>query len=232
MINKPIGLTVHPAAGHYDDTLVNALLYHCKGTLSGIGGVMRPGIVHRLDKDTSGVMVSAKNDKAHHHLSQQFADHSITRTYHAVVRGTPKTQTGTITGNIGRHPHHRQKMALLPTGGKHAVTHYNVLKQAVYDGYVIASLVEFTLETGRTHQIRVHASSSGFALVGDSLYAPNQHYFLQKAPVDIADAIKNFPVQALHAKILGFLHPKNNKYVEFESDYNDILKELVEKLFK
>ena len=180
VINKAAGMTVHPAAGHYDDTLVNALLFHCKESLSGIGGILRPGIVHRLDKDTSGVMIVAKNDHAHHHLSEQFAEHSIKRRYHAICYGSPNTKTGTIVGNIGRAPHQRQKMTVLKEGGKHATTHFNVLKHKKSENLIILSLVEFALETGRTHQIRVHASHSGFPLVGDPLYGGGKPSFLKK----------------------------------------------------
>lgn len=232
VINKPVGLTVHPAAGHYDDTLVNALLYHCKDSLSSIGGVQRPGIVHRLDKDTSGVMVVAKTDKAHHHLSEQFACHSITRRYHAIAYLSPKTKTGTITGNIGRSPHNRQKMAIVQNGGKHAVTHFTVLKQALYKNKIFASMIEFSLETGRTHQIRVHASHNGFPLIGDPIYGTTNPTILKQIPAELSEILKSIPSQALHAKTLGFIHPINNEYMEFHSDYNILFNNIVEKIFK
>lgn len=220
VINKAAGMTVHPAAGHYDDTLVNALLFHCKDSLSGIGGVLRPGIVHRIDKDTSGVMVVAKNDQAHHHLSNQFAEHSIQRRYHAVCFGSPNTKTGTIVGNIGRAPHQRQKMTVLKEGGKHATTHFEVINQKKIDNYIILSLIEFQLETGRTHQIRVHASHSGFPLVGDPIYGKGKPAFLKKLSDAERATLQKYPYQALHACILGFIHPKTEEYMEFKSDYN------------
>ena len=227
VVNKAAGMTVHPAPGHYDDTLVNALLFHCKDSLSGIGGVIRPGIVHRLDKDTSGVMVAAKNNRSHHHLSEQFSAHSIKRRYHAICYGSPNTRSGTIIGNIGRAPYQRQKMTVLKEGGKHAVTHFEVLKQKKSDNMIILSLVEFVLETGRTHQIRVHASHSGFPLVGDPLYGSNRPSFIKKLPQAQKEKIVQYPYQALHACSLGFIHPKTEEYIEFHSDYNDCLKEIL-----
>ncbi|MEM6604083.1 MAG: RluA family pseudouridine synthase [Pseudomonadota bacterium] len=231
VINKTAGMTVHPAPGHYDDTLVNALLYHCGESLSGIGGVLRPGIVHRLDKDTSGVMVSAKNDQAHHHLSEQFAVHSIKRSYLGMCFMTPKIKQGTIEGNIGRAPFHRKKMALVAHGGKKAVTHFEVLKQAIYKDFPFASLVKFTLETGRTHQIRVHASHHGFGLIGDPLYGSSLPAPLRKLPDDILIAIKNYDIQALHAHILGFIHPKTHEYIEFSAEPPTDFTALQKKLF-
>lgn len=231
VINKPAGLTVHPAAGNHDKTLVNALLYHCKDSLSGIGGVLRPGIVHRIDKDTSGVMVVAKNDHAHHHLSEQFANHSMTRIYHAIVHLGTQNPTGTIAGNIGRSPHNRQKMALLQTGGKHAVTHYRTLKRFIYNKRLIASLMEYRLETGRTHQIRVHSASAGFPLVGDPLYGTSSLSSYKTLPEEIKTAFVMYPYQALHAKVLGFVHPKTEEYLEFSTDYPSVFQNLYNFIF-
>ena len=207
VIDKPAGLVVHPAAGNYDGTLVNALLHHCRGQLSGIGGVARPGIVHRIDKDTSGLLVVAKTDKAHEGLAAQFADHSIERAYLAIVIGLPKPLSGTVRGNIGRSPTNRKKMALVEDErGKHAVTHYKTLE--IFDG---ASLVECRLETGRTHQVRVHLAASGHALLGDPVYGrthQRHHALLTQL---------HFNRQALHAAVLGFIHPITGAAVRFES---------------
>ena len=207
VIDKPAGLVVHPAAGNYDGTLVNALLHHCRGQLSGIGGVARPGIVHRIDKDTSGLMVVAKTDKAHEGLAAQFADHSIERAYLAIVIGLPKPLSGTVRGNIGRSATNRKKMALVEDErGKHAVTHYKTLE--TFDG---ASLVECRLETGRTHQVRVHLAASGHALLGDPVYGrthQRHHALLTQL---------HFTRQALHAAVLGFIHPVTGAAVRFES---------------
>jgi 23S rRNA pseudouridine1911/1915/1917 synthase len=207
VIDKPAGLVVHPAAGNYDGTLVNALLHHCRGQLSGIGGVARPGIVHRIDKDTSGLLVVAKTDKAHEGLAAQFADHSIERAYLAIVIGLPNPLSGTVRGNIGRSPTNRKKMALVEDErGKHAVTHYKTLE--IFDG---ASLVECRLETGRTHQVRVHLAASGHALLGDPVYGrthQRHHALLTQL---------HFNRQALHAAVLGFIHPITGAAVRFES---------------
>ncbi len=216
VIDKPAGLVVHPAAGNFDGTLVNALLHHCRGQLSGIGGVVRPGIVHRIDKDTSGLLVAAKTDAAHEGLARQFADHSIHRAYHAVTGGVPVPATGTVRGAIGRSVHDRKKMALVAEGadgprrGKHAVTHYRTLQ--VLHG---AALIECRLETGRTHQVRVHLASIGHALLGDPVYgrAP-PHLLAQLKPVL---ARLQFRRQALHAAELGFLHPATGEMVRFAS---------------
>ncbi len=207
IVDKPAGLVVHPAAGHADGTLVNALLHHCKGRLSGIGGVERPGIVHRIDKDTSGLMVVAKSDRAHEGLAKLFAAHDLDRRYLAVVRGVPIPPAGTVQTQIGRSTINRKKMAVLPEGkGKHATTHYRMI-----DSFGDTSLVECTLETGRTHQVRVHMAHLGHALIGDSTYNNRQKPF------------KNRPVtpyinrQALHAAVLGFKHPVSGELLRFES---------------
>jgi 23S rRNA pseudouridine1911/1915/1917 synthase len=201
VINKPVGLVVHPAPGSPDGTLVNALLAHCSGSLSGIGGVKRPGIVHRLDKDTSGLIVVAKNDKAHRGLSEQLVDHSMARTYLAFVWGTPTPRAGKIDAPIGRHPTARQKMAV--TGkGKSAITHYELLEEL--DG---ASLVRCKLETGRTHQIRVHLSHIGCPLVGDPVYGRGR----RPPPIPL-------PRQALHAAEIKFTHPVTGKNMHFTCD--------------
>lgn len=199
VINKPKGMVVHPAPGHYAGTLVNALLYHCHGDLSGINGILRPGIVHRIDKDTTGSIIACKNDEAHRAIAAQLKDHSIVRRYHAIVCGNLKEDSGTVHTQIGRHPNDRKKMAVLSSGGKEAVTHYQVLKR--FGNY---TYIECRLETGRTHQIRVHMAHLGHPLLGDSLYG-------QKAcPFSLEG-------QTLHAKILGFIHPKTGEYIETDA---------------
>ncbi len=224
VIDKPAGLVVHPAAGNRDQTLVNALLAQCEGSLSGIGGVTRPGIVHRLDKDTSGLLVAAKTDRAHRALAKQFEDRTIDRAYHAVVWGVPLPPVGEIAGNIGRSPVNRKKMAVVKSGGKVALTRYRVL--AVYGGSV-ASLVECRLATGRTHQIRVHMASIGHPLIGDPLYGR-----ARRTGADTLRPLTDFPRQALHAVRLGFLHPGRNEPLGFDSpipsDIRHILKLLEE----
>ncbi|MBV7259190.1 RluA family pseudouridine synthase [Erythrobacter crassostreae] len=222
VVDKPAGMVVHPAAGNRDGTLVNALLHHCRGQLSGIGGVARPGIVHRIDKDTSGLLVVAKSDAAHEGLAAQFADHSIHRRYLAVVGGHPSPSVGTIDERIGRSDANRKKMAVLDKNssrGKHAVTHYKVLQ--VMDG---AALIECRLETGRTHQVRVHCASIGHALIGDQTYG--------KTPKSLKTLISQlgFARQALHAAELGFLHPISNKSVSFSSDVPADMRELIDQL--
>ena len=219
VVNKPAGLVVHPGAGNWDHTLVNGLLFHCQGSLSGIGGVERPGIVHRIDKDTSGLIVVAKNDKAHVALAKQFEVHSIQREYQAFVWGKLEQEEGRIEGNIGRSPTNRQKMALVRIGGKSAVTHYTRLD--VYDGGLV-SFVKCILETGRTHQIRVHMSSIRHPLVGDYTYGNPQ----KNAP----DFVRDFPRQALHAGLLGFIHPTTGKQLVFEVPMPSDMQELKEKL--
>ena len=222
VIDKPAGMVVHPAAGNPDGTLVNALLYHCAGQLSGIGGVARPGIVHRIDKDTSGLLVAAKSDVAHEGLARQFADHSIDRAYRAVVKGHPMPPSGTIEGRIGRSSKDRKKMAVLDDGdsrGKHAVTHFCMLEPL--HG---AALVECTLETGRTHQIRVHMSSIGHALLGDPVYGRPDSRFRP-----ILNRL-SFHRQALHAALLGFIHPVSNERLQFSSEIPRDMAELIEEL--
>lgn len=199
VLDKPAGLVVHPAAGNLDGTLVNALLHHCRGQLSGIGGVARPGIVHRIDKETSGLLVVAKTDAAHEGLAKQFADHSIHRAYLAIVAGVPKQPSGTVSGHIGRSDHDRKKMAVLHElnkRGKHAVTHYRLIETLAS-----AALVECRLETGRTHQVRVHMASIGHSLLGDPVYGRNP----QRLKPILTQL--HFARQALHAAELGFIHP-------------------------
>jgi 23S rRNA pseudouridine1911/1915/1917 synthase len=209
VIDKPAGLVVHPAAGNLDGTLVNALLHHCRGQLSGIGGVARPGIVHRIDKDTSGLLVVAKTDLAHEGLARQFADHSIERAYLAVVAGRPMPPAGTVRSQIGRSDKDRKKMAVLHElnkRGKHAVTHYRT--QEVLEG---AALVECRLETGRTHQVRVHMASIGHTLLGDPTYG--------RTPSPLRPVLQRlgFTRQALHAAILGFVHPATGEAIQFKA---------------
>ncbi|QJB70626.1 RluA family pseudouridine synthase [Parasphingorhabdus halotolerans] len=220
VINKPAGLVVHPAAGHPDGTLVNALLHHCKGELSGIGGVMRPGIVHRIDKDTSGLMVAAKTDAAHKGLSALFAKHDIDRKYLAIVHGRPNPVSATIEGNIGRSNVHRKKMAVVGDDkGKPAMTHYTV-KEALNN----SALVECVLETGRTHQVRVHMSHIGYSLIGDPLYGSRRKSLVSRRK-DI-----QFGRQALHAAILGFVHPITEEKLLFSIDLPADMQELFSKL--
>lgn len=208
IVNKPAGLVVHPAAGHADGTLVNALLHHCKGRLSGIGGVERPGIVHRIDKDTSGLLVVAKSDKAHEGLAKLFAAHDIERRYLTIVSGILTPPAGTVRTQIGRSTTNRKKMAVLPDNkGKHSVTHYRSLKALDQ-----ASLVECTLETGRTHQVRVHMAHLGHPLIGDSVYSNRQKTY------KIGPNQSKFERQALHAASLGFIHPVTGETLRFDSD--------------
>lgn len=225
VINKPAGMTVHPAPGAPDGTLVNALLFHCRD-LSGIGGVKRPGIVHRIDKDTSGLLVAAKNDAAHHDLCAQFAEHSIERTYYAVVFGMPNPLKGKVDADIGRSPYDRKKMAVVQQNGKHAVTNYQTMK--VFKG--CAALVKCNLETGRTHQIRVHMARLGCNLVGDQLYVKAKKITNKEIDSAKRDFINNFPRQALHAQSLGFIHPRSKKAMSFESEFPPDFKELLEVL--
>ena len=218
VIDKPAGLVVHPAAGNLDGTLVNALLHHCDGSLSGIGGVARPGIVHRIDKDTSGLMVAAKTDRAHEGLARQFHDHTIDRRYRAIVGGIPKTPSGTVDAPLARSPSNRKKIAIVP-GGKRAVTHYSTLER-LRD----AALVECRLETGRTHQVRVHMASIGHALLGDPVYGRTKG--TQKALLDTL----GFRRQALHAAHLGFIHPVKSTALAFESAMPADMQELFSQL--
>lgn len=211
VVNKPKDMVVHPATGNYSGTLVNALLYHCKNSLSGINGVLRPGIVHRIDKDTSGFLIVAKNDISHNFLSEQIKNHSFTREYEAVVYGNIKNDSGTITGNIGRHKTDRKKMAVVIGSGKPAVTHYEVLGR--FGNYTHLKL---KLETGRTHQIRVHLSHIGHPIVGDEVYAnPKNNPF------------KFLKGQCLHARKIGFIHPTTKKYMEFTSDLPEYFKKVL-----
>lgn len=212
VVNKPQGMVVHPASGVYSGTLVNALLNHCED-LSGINGVVRPGIVHRIDKDTSGVLVIAKNDFAHNKLAQQFKEHSMKREYYALVEGRVKNEEGTIDAPLGRHPQDRIKMAIVKDG-KRAVTHYKVIET-----YKNTTLIKCRLETGRTHQIRVHMAHIGHPLVGDPVYGyKKQKYKLEG--------------QLLHAKVLGFIHPSTNEYMEFESELPSYFTKILEILKK
>ena len=220
VVDKPAGLVVHPAAGNPDGTLVNALLHHCAGQLSGIGAVARPGIVHRIDKDTSGLLVVAKTDLAHEGLARQFAAHSIGRRYLAVVAGRPSPPAGRIEGAIGRHPVHRKKMDIVPPGkGKPAVTHYRTLQPLKN-----AALVECRLETGRTHQVRVHMASSEHPLLGDPLYGRTR-----AAHRDVLKSL-GFGRQALHARSLQLVHPRTQENLAFESPVPSDIQELIEAL--
>lgn len=213
VINKGKGMVVHPAAGHYSGTIVNGLLHHCKGQLSGINGVMRPGIVHRIDMNTTGAIVACKNDKAHRLIAEQLKEHSITRKYNAIVLNCFNQEQGTVDAPIGRHPVERKKMAINYQNGKHAVTHYRVLEnlQGKY------AYIECQLETGRTHQIRVHMASIKHPLLGDDVYGP------AKSPFHLQG-------QVLHARVLGFIHPTTGKYMEFEAPLPEYFVGLLEKL--
>jgi 23S rRNA pseudouridine1911/1915/1917 synthase len=230
---KPAGLTVHPAPGNPDRTLVNALIAHCGASLSGIGGVARPGIVHRLDKDTSGVMVVAKTDAAHAALTAQFQSRSIERAYLALVWGVPRPATGRIEGAIGRSPRDRKKMAVLRRGGRAAATRYRVVRAfAVGTRAAAASLVECRLETGRTHQIRVHMAHIGHPVVGDPVYGRARHRATPDLPASVRKIVDGFKRQALHAAVLGFDHPASGARLRFEApapaDFSNLLKSLGE----
>jgi 23S rRNA pseudouridine1911/1915/1917 synthase len=218
VIDKQSGLVVHPAAGNLDGTLVNALLHHCGGSLSGIGGVARPGIVHRIDKDTSGLMIAAKTDRAHEGLARQFAAHSIDRRYKAIVSGRPKPEAGTVDAPLARSPSNRKKVAIV-AGGKRAVTHYKTLER-LRDG----ALVECRLETGRTHQVRVHMASIGHPLLGDPAYGRTK-----PAHRPVLETL-NFHRQALHAARLGFIHPVESNALAFESEMPADMQELFDTL--
>ncbi|MBR2765005.1 MAG: RluA family pseudouridine synthase [Blautia sp.] len=212
VVNKPRGMVVHPAAGHYSGTLVNAVLFHCRGSLSGINGILRPGIVHRIDKDTSGALLICKTDAAHRALADQLKVHSITRRYRAVAAGRFPQMEGTVDAPIGRHPTDRKKMAINPRTGKNAVTHYRVLSQ-----FEKAAYLECTLETGRTHQIRVHMASIGHPLLGDPVYGSG------KDPYHLNG-------QALHAMVLGFIHPTSGEYMEFTAPLPEYFTGLLDRL--
>jgi 23S rRNA pseudouridine1911/1915/1917 synthase len=212
VINKPRGMVVHPAAGNYTGTLVNALLKHCSGSLSDINGVIRPGIVHRIDKDTSGILVVAKNNNSHGKLSDRLKEHDIRRVYIAVAEGIIPEESGKIDAPVGRHPVDRKKMAVNVKNGRRAVTHFKVLER-----FKETTLLELKLETGRTHQIRVHMSYIGHPLVGDTVYGRKKQKY-------------NFEGQALHARLLGFVHPSTDKYMEFEAEPPQVFKALIESL--
>ncbi len=212
IVNKPKGMVVHPAPGHYEGTLVNAIMYHCKGGLSGINGVMRPGIVHRIDKDTTGSIIVCKNDEAHNAVAKLLKTHDITRRYRAVVHGNVKDARGTVDAPIGRHPVDRKKMAINEQNGKRAVTHYSVLER--FGKY---TYIECELETGRTHQIRVHMASIGHPLLGDAVYSGRKQPF-------------HLEGQVLHAMTIGFVHPGSGEYVEFEAPLPAYFEALLQKL--
>lgn len=212
LINKPKGMVVHPAAGHFNGTLVNGLMAHCQGELSGINGVMRPGIVHRIDMDTTGVLIVCKNDFAHSSIAEQLKVHSITRKYYAIVHGVLKTDSGTVNAPIGRHPVDRKKMSINEKNGRDAVTHYQVLERFKQFTYV-----ECQLETGRTHQIRVHMAGIGHPLLGDEVYGPS------KCPFQLRG-------QTLHAGVLGIIHPRTGSYMEFSAPLPEYFDELLKKL--
>ena len=213
VVNKPKGMVVHPAPGHYTGTLVNAVMYHCKDNLSGINGELRPGIVHRIDMDTTGLLVICKNDYAHNFLAEQLKEHSITRKYHAIVYNSVKDDDGTIDAPLGRNPSDRKKMAIVKDG-REAVTHYHVIER-----FKNFSYIECQLETGRTHQIRVHMTSINHPLLGDTIYGPKSSNF-------------NLQGQTLHAKVLGFIHPRTKEYMEFEVPLPDYFEKLLSILRK
>ena len=214
IVNKPKNMVVHPAPGHYEGTIVNAVMFHCKDALSGINGVMRPGIVHRIDKDTTGSLIICKNDEAHNNIAAQLKEHSINRRYRAIVWGRIKEDEGVIDAPIGRHPNDRKKMAINERNGKHAVTHYKVLER--FDKF---TYIECRLETGRTHQIRVHMTSLGHPLLGDDVYSN------AKSPYKVNG-------QTLHAMLLGFVHPSSKEYMEFEAPLPDYFEDILRKLRK
>lgn len=212
VVNKPKNMVVHPSAGHYSGTLVNAILFHCKEDLSGINGVLRPGIVHRIDKNTTGSLIICKNDHAHKIIADQLANHSIHRVYHAICHGSLNKDEGTIEGNIGRDVHDRLKMTVVSSGGKRAVTHYKVLER--FKDY---TYIQCILETGRTHQIRVHMSSIGHPIVGDDVYSNRKCSF-------------HLTGQTLHAKTIGFIHPTTEKYMEFDAPLPAYFEEMLHSL--
>ncbi len=211
VVNKPKGMVVHPSAGHFSGTLVNAVMYHCRDQLSGINGELRPGIVHRIDMDTTGSLIVCKNDEAHMNIAEQIKEHSVKRRYRGIVIGRVKDDEGRIEGAIGRHPTNRKKMAINEKNGKPAVTHYKVLKR--FERY---TYMEFELETGRTHQIRVHMASIGHPLLGDQVYGPEKQNFKLQG-------------QTLHAMTIGFVHPHTNEYMEINAPLPDYFTELLDK---
>lgn len=212
VVNKPKDMVVHPSAGHYTGTLVNAIMFHCKGSLSGINGEIRPGIVHRIDKDTTGSLIICKNDESHLKIAEQIKEHSVKRIYRGIVSGTLKESEGTVEGNIGRHPIDRKKMALVTKGGKPAITHYRVLEQ-----FKNAAYMEFCLETGRTHQIRVHMASIGHPLLGDTVYGNAKNPYKLNG-------------QTLHAMTIGFIHPTTGEYLEVSAPIPEYFNALIKKL--
>ncbi len=212
VVNKPKDMVVHPSAGHYTGTLVNAIMFHCKGSLSGINGEIRPGIVHRIDKDTTGSLIICKNDESHLKIAEQIKEHSVKRIYRGIVSGTLKESEGTVEGNIGRHPIDRKKMALVTKGGKPAITHYRVLEQ-----FKNAAYMEFRLETGRTHQIRVHMASIGHPLLGDTVYGNAKNPYKLNG-------------QTLHAMTIGFIHPTTGEYLEVSAPIPEYFNALIKKL--
>ena len=214
VVNKPKGMVVHPAPGHYEDTLVNAVLYHCRDNLSGINGVLRPGIVHRIDKDTTGALIVCKNDKAHQKIADQLRAHTITRSYRAIVYNNFSEDEGMINAPIGRHPTNRKKRMVTEKNSKEAITHYKVLDHLNHK----FNYIECRLETGRTHQIRVHMSHIGHPLLGDEVYGPANSKF------------KNLQGQTLHAATLGFIHPTTEEYMEFSAPLPDYFEKLLKTL--
>lgn len=226
VINKPAGLVVHPAPGNEDGTLVNALLAHCGDHLSGIGGEKHPGIIHRLDKNTSGVMVVAKSEQALSKLSADFAARTINRLYYALCWGIPSPTHGYIEGAIGRDPYDRKKMTIVNKGGKYAKTNYKVVK--IFNPFI--SLIQCKLETGRTHQIRVHLSKKGHPLIGDSVYLKRIPAIAKHLTLDQKNILLNFPRQALHAAFLGFNHPITNRYYQFKTDLPEDMNNLINKI--
>ncbi|WND03118.1 RluA family pseudouridine synthase [Temperatibacter marinus] len=230
VVNKPAGMVVHPAPGSPKSTLVNALLHHCAGSLSGIGGVKRPGIVHRIDKETSGLLVMAKHDKAHNGLAKQFADHSIDRLYSAFCRGEPKELNARIEGNIGRHPGDRKKMAVVSElDGRWAATHFRALDYYMSGNKTVATHIECKLETGRTHQVRVHMNNIGHPLIGDPVYG-NLGKFPSTTGQMVRSALMGFKRQALHARSLGFIHPISGAPLKFETELPSDMKDLIDAL--
>lgn len=211
VVNKPKGMVVHPAPGHYDDTLVNGVLFHCKDSLSGINGELRPGIVHRIDKDTTGLIVVCKNDKAHESIAQQLKDHTVTRTYECIVHQNMKEESGTVDAPVARHSTNRKKMAIDRINGRRAVTHYKVIQRLKNNQFVH---IQCQLETGRTHQIRVHMASIRHPLMGDEVYGKGKEKY-------------NLTGQTLHARTLGFIHPTTKEYMEFTSELPEYFQKLI-----